>query len=330
MLNGTTGNAIFPYICQICPSAQTVNVPKAGIIYNEIKPVACRTAEEIQEKLVSHGWDVYMATGAGGILGYSSPHSPVCHTPIDRLNPPGFDESMAFAIVLGGDGTVLSAFRQIAPYGIPLLAINTGHMGFLTETYVNQLPQAIEAVLAEAYDVEERAMLSVQLFRDDCLLWEALCLNEMVIHREPLTSMCHFEVKIGRHAPVDIAADGVIISTPTGSTAYSLSAGGPVVTPTVPVLQLVPICPHSLASRALVFADNEPVTLYPAHPTRLVMVVDGNAGCYVLPEDRVRIERSPYNAGFIRLKPPEFFHVLREKLGWGLPHIAKPTSVELP
>ncbi len=135
-------------------------------------------------------------------------------------------------------------------------------MGFLTETYLNQLPQAIDAVLSNSYEIEERAMLTVRVVRDGEMLWEALCLNEMVIHREPLTSMCHFEVEIGQHAPVDIAADGVIISTPTGSTAYSLSAGGPVVTPGVPVLQLVPICPHSLASRALVFADTEPVVIF--------------------------------------------------------------------
>lgn len=305
-------------------------MPKAGIIYNDVKPVACRIAEELKDKLTGLGWDVYLATGVGGILGYSSPDRPVCHTPIDRLNPPGFDADMSFAIVLGGDGTVLSAFRQVAPYDIPLLTVNTGHMGFLTEAYLNQLPQAIDALLAQDYQVEERSMLSVQVIRDQVLLWEALCLNEMVIHREPLTSMCHFEVQIGHHAPVDIAADGLIVSTPTGSTAYSLSAGGPVITPGIPVMQLVPICPHSLASRALVFANTEAVTIFPANPSQLVMVVDGNGGCYVLPEDQVRVQRSPYIARFIRLRPPEFFHILREKLGWGLPHIAKPTSVELP
>jgi NAD+ kinase len=237
---------------------------------------------------------------------------------------------MEFGVVLGGDGTVLSAFRQVAPCGIPLLTVNTGHMGFLTEAYVNQLPQAIEALLANRYAVEERAMLSVQVWRDEVLVWEALCLNEMVLHREPLTSMCHFEIALGNHSPVDIAADGIILSTPTGSTAYSLSAGGPVVAPGVATLQLVPICPHSLASRALVFADCEPVTVYPASPEPLVLVVDGNGGCSVLPEDQVRVVRSPYKARFIRLRPNEFFHVLREKLGWGLPHVAKPTSVELP
>lgn len=305
-------------------------MPKAGIIYNDNKPVACRIAEEVKDQLSSHGWEVVTTTGAGGILGYSNPEGPVCHTPIDYLVPPGFDSDMTFAVVLGGDGTVLSGFRQVAPCGIPLLTVNTGHMGFLTETYVNHLPQAIESLLVGDYAIEERAMLTVQLFRDDLPLWEALCLNEMVIHREPLTSMCHFEVEVGKHTRADIAADGLIISTPTGSTAYSLSAGGPVVTPDVPVLQLVPICPHSLASRALVFADTEPVTIFPANPNRLVMVVDGNAGCYVLPDDRVKLKKSSYAARFIRLQPPEFFHLLREKLGWGLPHIAKPTSVELP
>jgi NAD+ kinase len=307
-----------------------VPVPKIGIIYNDEKPVARRVAHELQHKLIAIGCDVCMTTGMGGILGYATPESPVCHTPIECLVPPGFDSAMSFAVVLGGDGTVLSAFRQIAPVGIPLLAVNSGHMGFLTETYVNTLPEALDSVMEGEYQIEERVMLTVRVVRQNAVTWEALCLNEMVLHREPLTSMCHFEIAIGHHAPVDIAADGIIVSTPTGSTAYSLSAGGPVITPGVPVLQLVPICPHSLASRALVFADTEPVTVFPANPTRLVMVVDGNAGCFVFPEDRVLIEKSSYSAKFIRLQSPEFFRILREKLGWGLAHIAKPTSVELP
>ncbi len=304
--------------------------PKAGIIYNDIKPVACKVASEIQEKLTACNWEIFTDTGVGGILEYSTPGSPVCHTRIEQLVPPNFGSDMVFAIVLGGDGTVLSAFRQLAPCGVPLLTVNTGHMGFLTETYLNQLSQALDKLLVGEYEIEERSMLTVQVFRHDALFWEALSLNEMVLHREPLTSMCHFEIQIGRHAPVDIAADGIIISTPTGSTAYSLSSGGPVVTPDVPVLQLAPICPHSLASRALVFSDQEEVNVFPATPNRMVMVVDGNGGCYILPEDRIRIAKSDYNARFIRLQSPEFFRILREKLGWGLPHIAKPTSVELP
>ncbi|MBW4481803.1 MAG: NAD(+) kinase [Tildeniella torsiva UHER 1998/13D] len=305
-------------------------MPKVGIIYNDVKPVACQAALEWEEKLTRRGYTVSLATGMGGILGYSQPERPVCHTPLDSLVPPNFDADMSFAVVLGGDGTVLSAFRQLAPIGVPLLTVNTGHMGFLTEAYLNQLPQAMDQVLAGDYEIEERGMLAVRLFHDSTLVWEALCLNEMVLHREPLTSMCHFEVAIGCHSPVDIAADGVIVSTPTGSTAYSLSAGGPVIAPGVSVTQLIPICPHSLASRGLVFPDREQVVIRSANPDPLVLIVDGNAGCYVMTKDEVSACRAPYPARFIRLKPPEFFTVLREKLGWGLPHIAKPTSVEMP
>ncbi len=305
-------------------------MPKVGIIYNDDKPIACSVAQDLQVAFQRSGFEVVLETGSGGLLGYSQPDRPICHTRIEHLTPPQFDSEMSFAVVLGGDGTVLSAFRQLAPIGVPLLTINTGHMGFLTEIYLNQLSTAIEQLLAGNYRVEHRSMLAVRLFRENTLLWEALSLNEMVLHREPLTSMCHFEIQIGQHAPVDIAADGIIISTPTGSTAYSLSAGGPVVTPDVPVLQLAPICPHSLASRALVFSDSESVNVFPATRNRMVLVVDGNGGCYVMPDDRVHLEKSPFQAKFIRLQSPEFFRILREKLGWGLPHIAKPTSVELP
>jgi NAD+ kinase len=305
-------------------------VAKAGIVYNDIKPIACRTAQDLKHHLEAAGWEVCLATGAGGILGYSRPEMPACFSEMASLTPPGFDPDMDFAIVLGGDGTVLSACRQLAPSGVPVLAVNTGHMGFLTEIYLNQLPEAIRALMEGQYTVEDRVTLTVQVIHDGTVLWEALSLNEMVLHKEPLTGMCHFEVEVGEHALVDIAADGVIVSTPTGSTAYALAAGGPVIAPGVSVLQLIPICPHSLASRALVFSDTEPVEIFPANRQKLILVVDGNAGCYMLPDDRVRVLKSPYAARLIRLGSPEFFKILREKLGWGLPHIAKPTSVELP
>jgi NAD+ kinase len=305
-------------------------VPKAGIIFNDSKPVAEKAALEIKSWLLDQGWEAVLATGQGGILGYGKPNSPACHTPISSLVPLGFDQDMAFAIALGGDGTVLSAFRQIASKGIPVLTINTGHMGYLTEIYLSHWQQALRQMITGNYVVEQRSMITVQVIAPTGLIWEALSLNEMVLHREPLTSMCHFEITIGQHTPVDVAADGVIISTPTGSTAYALSAGGPVIEPGIPVLQLIPICPHSMASRALVFSNTETVIIQPANQHRLVLVVDGNAGCYVYPDYEVKVERSPYSARFIRLERGEFLRVLREKLGWGLPHVSKPTSVELP
>lgn len=300
-------------------------MPKAGIIYNDQKPSALSALAILREAFAVRGWEVVVASGEGGILGYATSDSPVCRTPIERLTPPGFDEHVVFAVALGGDGTVLSAFRQLAPLRIPVLAVNTGHLGFLTELLIDQVTPQMDSLLTGEYEIENRTMLTVQVYRDSNIVWEALCLNEMVLHREPLTSMCHFEVEIGRHGRVDIAADGIILSTPTGSTAYALSAGGPVITPGIPVIQMTPICPHSLASRTLVFSNTEPVTIFPV-ANRVMMVADGNAGCYIMPEDTVRVEKSPYAARFVRLRPPEFLDLLREKLGWGTTHAAKPST----
>nr|WP_216634521.1 NAD(+) kinase [Gloeomargarita lithophora] len=299
-------------------------VGKIGIIYNDDKPEAQQAAGELRAMLEQRGRRVCLATGVGGLLGYAQPGSPVCHTPIEWLTPPGFDRDVEFTIVFGGDGTVLSASRQCAPLGIPLLTVNTGHLGFLTETYLESMPAALDALLSGDYQVEERITLAVQVWEGTTRIWEALALNEVVLHREPLAKLCHFEVQVGSHALVDIPADGVILSTPTGSTAYALSAGGPVLSPGVAALLMIPICPHSLASRALVFDDREPVQIVAANRSRLVLVADGNAGCYVQGENHVTIHRSPYQARFVRLRPPEFFHLLRQKLGWGLPHQAKP------
>ncbi len=305
-------------------------MPRVGLIVNDGKDLAVSTADTIERRLAAQGYEVLRVSSSGGMVGFANPDQHLRTRGYSACVPPDFNEELELAIVLGGDGTVLSAARQTAPVGVPILTINTGHLGFLAEAYLQQLDQALEQVLAGAWTVEERTMLVVSVMRGEQRRWEVLCLNEMALHREPLTSMCHFEIAIGRHAPVDIAADGVILSTPTGSTAYSLSAGGPVITPDCPVLQLTPIAAHSLASRALVFSDREPVTVFPATPERLMMVVDGSAGCYIWPEDRVLIRRSEQPVRFVRLADHEFFQVLRNKLGWGLPHVAKPGNGLLP
>ena len=301
-------------------------MPRLGLIFNDGKELALKTALSIQNRLENSGYELVSASSSGGMVGFANPDKHMRTLGYNACVPKGFDSSMKLAIVLGGDGTVLSAARQTAPIGVPILTINTGHLGFLAETYLPDIDRAIEQVSASKWEVEERSSLVVSVMRGEQRRWEALCLNEMALHREPLTSMCHFEISIGKHAPVDISADGVILSTPTGSTAYSLSAGGPVITPDCPVLQLTPIAPHSLASRALVFSDLEPVTVFPATPERLMMVVDGTAGCYVWPEDRVLIRKSNHPVRFVRLSDHEFFQVLGNKLGWGLPHIAKPNK----
>ena len=302
-------------------------MPRVGLIVNDGKELAVKTAKTFQKKLEDSGFEVVRVSSAGGLLGFINPDQYMSSQGYNSCVPDGFDSSILFAVVLGGDGTVLSAARQTAPLGIPILTVNTGHLGFLAEAYLSDVDKIFKHLVARQWNIEERTSLVVSVMRGDQCRWEALCLNEMALHREPMTSMCHFEISVGRHAPVDISADGVILSTPTGSTAYSLSAGGPVITPDCPVLQLTPVSPHSLASRALVFSNEEPVTVFPATPERLMMVVDGSAGCYVWPEDRVLIRKSDHPVKFIRLSDHEFFQVLRNKLGWGLPHVAKPDKI---
>ena len=305
-------------------------MPRVGLIVNDGKGVALATADAIEARFKAAGYGVVRVSSSGGMVGFANPDQHLRSRGYAACVPANFAPDLSLAVVLGGDGTVLSAARQTAPIGVPILTVNTGHLGFLAEAYLHQLDAALEQVLSGEWTVEERTMLIVSVMRGEQRRWEVLCLNEMALHREPLTSMCHFEIAIGRHAPVDIAADGVILATPTGSTAYALSAGGPVITPDCPVLQLTPIAPHSLASRALVFSDREPVTVFPATPERLMMVVDGSAGCYIWPEDRILVRRSEQPVRFVRLANHEFFQVLRNKLGWGLPHVAKPGNGTAP
>jgi NAD+ kinase len=200
-------------------------VPCVGLIVNDGKDLALSTAEAIERRLRSAGYDVLRASSAGGMVGFANPDQHLRTLGHTACVPSNFKPGMAMALVLGGDGTVLSAARQTAPIDVPILTINTGHLGFLAETYLPELDQALDQVIAGDWSVEERTTLVVSVMRGEQRRWEVLCLNEMALHREPLTSMCHFEIAVGRHAPVDIAADGVILSTPTGSTAYALSAG---------------------------------------------------------------------------------------------------------
>ena len=204
-------------------STRRGSVPRIGLIVNDGKPLAVQTADTIQQRLEAAGHAVERASSSGGMVGFANPDQHLRLRGYSACVPKGFDQSMVLAIVLGGDGTVLSAARQTAPVGIPILTINTGHLGFLAEAYLDDLDRALDVVLTQQWTIEERSNLVVSVMRGDQRRWEALSLNEMALHREPLTSMCHFEIAIGRHAPVDIAADGVILSTPTGSTAYALS-----------------------------------------------------------------------------------------------------------
>ncbi|NBV58799.1 MAG: NAD(+) kinase, partial [Synechococcaceae bacterium WB4_2_0811] len=265
----------------------------AGLIVNDGKDLAVCTADRIEARLKEAGWDVVRVSSAGGMVGFANPDQHLRMLGYAACVPAGFNREMSLAIVLGGDGTVLSAARQTAPVAVPMLTINTGHMGFLAETYLAHLDQALDQVIAGRWTVEERSMLVVSVMRGEQRRWEVLCLNEMALHREPLTSMCHFEIAIGRHAPVDISADGVILSTPTGSTAYSLAAGGPILMPDSGALVITPICPHVLSNRSLVISDKSRVVIRSSGNQEVFVTIDGRPPNALKPSEQVILQLSP-------------------------------------
>jgi len=218
---------------------------------------------------------------------------------------------------LGGDGTLLRAARILAPWGTPILGVNLGHLGFLTEIEVKELFPAIEQLLLGHFHIEERMMLVSFLVRQGSQK-EFWALNDVVITKGAFSRMLKLKVYIGPHYLDTYRADGLIISSPTGSTAYSLSAGGPLVSPQLQVMILTPICPHTLYARPLVVPAEQEirVTVYTAG-AEVMLTVDGQQGINLMHEDEVVTTRAPFSARLIRLRERSFYSLLREKFREG-------------
>ena len=168
-------------------------MPLIGLIVNDGKELAVETALTIQQKLEKAGYEVIRASSSGGMVGFSNPDQHLRTFGYDSCVPEGFNSSMSLAIVLGGDGTVLSAARQTAPVNVPILTINTGHLGFLAEAYLSDIDKVLEQIISSEWEIELRTSLLVSVMRGEQRRMETLCFNEMALHREPLTIMCHFE-----------------------------------------------------------------------------------------------------------------------------------------
>lgn len=218
-------------------------------------------------------------------------------------------------IALGGDGTLIRAVQLIAPYGVPVLGINTGRLGFLTELEQSEIAQHLCGILAGDYVLEERMMLKASVERAGVRLTEVTALNDAVISKGPRARMIHMKVCVGGTPVATYAADGVIIATPTGSTAYSLSAGGPIVEPTVDCLLVTPICPHSVNSRTIVVGGGQRLTVSVVEsPGEVGLSADGFDPFPLLKGDIIRIERATHTARLVRRRSYSFYDVLRRKL----------------
>lgn len=238
---------------------------------------------------------------------------------LDRLDlalPSGDAWSEAeLLIVLGGDGTLIRAVKSVAPYGVPVLGINTGHLGFLTEIENAEIFDHLERFLARDYIIEERLMITAQVERQGKRLVEMTALNDAVISKGPRARLVHLGVDVGQTRVARYPADGVIVATPTGSTAYSLSAGGPIVEPTVNCLLVTPICPHTISSRSIVVGGHERISVTVVEsPGEVGLSADGSDPFPLFPGDVVHVERAPYCARLVRRQSYRFYDVLRQKL----------------
>jgi NAD+ kinase len=221
-------------------------------------------------------------------------------------------------LVLGGDGTLLAAAREAAPRGIPILPINLGSLGFLTSFTLGELYPALEETIAGHLSANERVMLNASLLRDGLVLESRSVLNEAVITKGALARMIEIELSIDEDFVCRYRADGLIVATPTGSTAYSLSAGGPIVHPEVASIILTPICPHTLSDRPLVVGDSCSVEMRLRGVAESVyLTLDGQKGVLMESEDRVSIMRAKERLKLIQPHRKSYYEILRNKLKWG-------------
>jgi len=228
------------------------------------------------------------------------------------------DHNPELAIVLGGDGTLLAAARVFAKPKVPILSVNLGSLGFLTEVRLSELFTNLEGWTCGACHIDVRAMLHVDVIREEKLFRCYDALNDIVVSKGAIARMGDFRVLLGEQLAMSFRADGVIVATPTGSTAYNLAANGPIMAPDVDAMIVTAICPHLLTIRPMVVHGDALIHLSVVGvPDQTYMTVDGQEAIEVLVGDNLRCSRSEHTVQLVRLRTDAFFDVLRQKLKWG-------------
>ena len=226
--------------------------------------------------------------------------------------------SVKLLVVLGGDGTLLGVARSMAGRPVPVLGVNLGKLGFLTETPLGDLDTVVSRVLEGRFDIEERMMLQVQVLRGKKTIASSRLLNDVVINKSALARILELDVRIDRQFVAIYHADGLIVSTPTGSTAYSLSAGGPIVLPAMKAFCITPICPHALTNRPIVVPESVTIQVsLQSESQDVYCTMDGQIGLPLKAGDKLRVRRSDTGLPLILPHPRNYFDVLRKKLRWG-------------
>ena len=232
------------------------------------------------------------------------------------LNAAQIGEQCDIAVVVGGDGTMLGIARQLARFGTPLVGINTGRLGFITDVAIGQYAEALAPMMAGDYAEERRTMLEGGVWRDGEGIFEGFAMNDVVVSRGPTSSMVELKVNIGTDNVTNLRADGLIIASPTGSTAYALSAGGPILHPGIAGWVLVPIAPHDLSNRPIVLPDAGEISIEIVAGRDASVNFDMQSLASLLHGDRISVRRSVHQVRFLHPRGWSYYATLRGKLHW--------------
>ena len=220
------------------------------------------------------------------------------------------------AVVLGGDGSMLSAARALAPFGVPLVGVNQGRLGFMTDIALGNMREAMGAIVDGHYTLEERTLLQAALVRGGETVFGTLAMNDVVVSKGAAGRLIELIVKIDGQFVYDLRSDGLIVATPTGSTAYALSSNGPIIQPGVPAIALVPISPHTLSNRPIAVSDSAAIQITIKRAPGAHLHYDGHPQKELAEGDQVLLERAPRRARFVHPPGYDYFAMLREKLHW--------------
>lgn len=222
-------------------------------------------------------------------------------------------------IVIGGDGTMLQAARVIVEKKIPMIGINRGTLGFLTEIEVKEVEDILDRILQDDYRIEERTMLEGEIYHHDQMIYKSVALNDLVITRSGFSRMIECKIRVNGKMMNNYHGDGVIVATPTGSTGYSLSAGGPVVCPKADIMLVTPICPHAMGARSTVLVPTDDIwieigRLRKTQEEEAIATFDGQMGIRLTPGDRIHIGPSPKKTRLLKMKEHNFYEILSNKM----------------
>jgi NAD+ kinase len=237
-------------------------------------------------------------------------------SPYQAMSLDEMGRTVDLAIVLGGDGTMLNIARTLSPRNIPMVGVNQGRLGFLTDLTLDNMQDSLAAMLEGKFITEQRLLISARVLRDDVEIFSGSAFNEVVVHRNNVSSMIEFEVRIDGEYLYNQRADGLIVATPTGSTAYAMSSGGPILHPSLDVLELVPVCPHTLSNRPLVVKSSSVVEILLHRTGDMSVRFDSHTSYELQLHDKIIVTRHPDTACLLHPAGHSYYHTLREKLLW--------------